>query len=72
MKPILILLLSGCAPMPITGGATPAALYTYPMPSCIVFCSSHVSAIREDATSVGSGTLTTGAKSNTSSGSMGP
>lgn len=56
---------------PITSarGATPAVLYTYPVPLCLIICTAHISSIREDAISTGDGSLTTGAKSNTSSSS---
>lgn len=72
MKPIgyagvlALLALAGCDPLPVAYGA-PANLYTYPLPACLVFCTAHVSAIREDVNSVGAGSVATGSKSATQS-----
>jgi hypothetical protein len=63
---VVLLLLSACAPTPVVvPGSQPPAIWTFPMPLCVVFCTSSISAIREDVNSTGSASITSGAKSNT-------
>ena len=61
---LLLAVLSGCQSVPIDqaeGGIK--TLFVYPQPSCIVICTSSISAIREDVDSRGA--VTTGAKTST-------
>lgn len=82
MRPVLaMLLLSACAPdsyvtaFPVAQGTSISVptLYTYPMPLCLLICTSHISVIREDALATGGGSVSTGSKSNaqTSTGGSG-
>jgi hypothetical protein len=78
----VILILTACADngtglssVPLVSGdpaSRPPTVYTYPMPLCFILCTSHISAIRDDALVTGGGSFTDGTNSNAqSSGNMG-
>jgi hypothetical protein len=79
---LVILILTACSDngtgissVPLVNGAVepiPVSLYTYPQPLCLIFCTVHLSAIRDQATVEGGGSFTDGTNSNAqSSGNMG-
>jgi hypothetical protein len=71
MRAVLIIaLLAGCEPLPLVPvGEAPVQLAVYPMPACLIFCTAHISAIRDTAQVNGDGSFTEGTNSNSSSSS---
>jgi hypothetical protein len=71
MRAVLIIaLLAGCEPLPLVPvGEAPVQLAVYPMPVCLIFCTAHISAIRDTAQVNGDGSFTEGTNSSSQTSS---